>query len=193
MVAHCPETALQGQQNIAAALFRLDRCRSREELEAVVDDILAWLQDPQQRSLLRAFAVWLEQVLLPQYLPGVVIPKIGDLREVKKMLAEHWKPWSHEWEQRGLQKGLQEGLKEGLQEGLQEGWQKGLQQGRQEGEKLLLIRLLERKFGSLNKKLLTRINKADAETLLVWGERVLTAQDINSVFSISNLPSSSDH
>jgi flagellar biosynthesis/type III secretory pathway protein FliH len=50
-------------------------------------------------------------------LPGVVIPEIDDLREVKAMLAERWEQWTREWEQRGLQQGLQQGLQEGREEG----------------------------------------------------------------------------
>jgi hypothetical protein len=67
-------------KNLAAALFRLDRSRSRDELQAVVDDLLAWLATPERRSLRRVF--------LRRRLPGVVIPEIDDFREVKAMLAE---------------------------------------------------------------------------------------------------------
>jgi len=86
-----PPTALAGSENLAAALFRLDRSRSYDELQAVVDDLLAWLATPQQRSLRRAFGIWLRRVFLRRRLPGVIIPEIDDLGEVKAMLAERWK------------------------------------------------------------------------------------------------------
>jgi hypothetical protein len=60
-------------------------------LQAVVDDLLAWLPTPQQRSLRRAFGIWLRRVFLQRRLPGVMIPEIDDLGEVKAMLAERWK------------------------------------------------------------------------------------------------------
>ena len=89
--------------------------------------------------------------------------------------------------QEGRQEGLQEGRQEGLQEGRQEGLQKGRQEGRQEGEKLFLMRMLEHKFGPLSDAVKAHLIAADAETLLMWGERVLTASDINAVFDTADL------
>jgi len=56
-----------------------------------------------------------------------------------------------------------------------ENWECTHQKGRQEGETLLLMRQLERKFGPLNETVRTRLQGANAETLLIWGEQVLTA------------------
>ena len=53
----------------------------------------------------------------------------------------------------------------------------------EEGEAALLIRLLERKFGPLAPEHRARIDAADAETLLVWGERILTAETIEAVLA----------
>lgn len=57
----------------------------------------------------------------------------------------------------------------------------GLQQGLQQGEAAVLIRLLERKFGVLTEALRRRIERADAETLLIWSERTLVAQSPDEV------------
>ncbi|HEY3569149.1 MAG TPA: Rpn family recombination-promoting nuclease/putative transposase [Thermoanaerobaculia bacterium] len=51
-----------------------------------------------------------------------------------------------------------------------------------EGEVKMLLRLLERKFGSLREDIRQRVNTADAEQLLDWGERVLSARSLNEVF-----------
>jgi uncharacterized protein DUF4351 len=56
-----------------------------------------------------------------------------------------------------------------------------LQEGRQQGEMKLLLRQLERRFGTSDKPVRKRINAADAQTLLIWGERILTAQSIDEV------------
>ena len=48
---------------------------------------MGWLATPEQQGVRRAFTVWLREVLLPARLPGVIIPEIDDLREVKAMLA----------------------------------------------------------------------------------------------------------
>lgn len=58
-------------------------------------------------------------------------------------------------------------------------WQEG---GRQEGRAELLTRQLERKFGVLEASVRDRIDRADAEQLLEWAERVLTAPSVEDVF-----------
>ena len=57
------------------------------------------------------------------------------------------------------------------------------QEGRQEGEATLLCRQLERKFGPLDEVTRVKLATADAETLLVWGERVLDAANLAEVFA----------
>jgi hypothetical protein len=59
--------------------------------------------------------------------------------------------------------------------------QKGLQQGMQQGEARLLLRLLHNKFGTVPEETSRRIEAADAETLLQWSDRVLTASRIDDV------------
>jgi hypothetical protein len=51
-----------------------------------------------------------------------------------------------------------------------------------EGEVKMLVRLLERKFGSLREDVRQRVSTADADQLLDWGERVLTARSLSEVF-----------
>lgn len=58
----------------------------------------------------------------------------------------------------------------------------GRMEGRLEGETLMLLRQLERKFKPLPESARERIAKADAETLLVWGERLLDAQRLEDVW-----------
>ena len=51
-----------------------------------------------------------------------------------------------------------------------------MEKGRVEGEAALLSRLLERRFGPLPAAVRQRIAAADADVLLVYGERVLDAK-----------------
>ena len=55
-----------------------------------------------------------------------------------------------------------------------EGWQKG--------EAAMLLRLLERKFHPLPESARQRVASADAETLLVWAERILDANSLDEVW-----------
>ncbi len=70
-----------------------------------------------------------------------------------------------------------------VSEGRQEGIEEGIEKGRVEGEATLLLRLLERRFGPLPAAMRQRIAAANAETLLVWGERVLDAKSLDEIFS----------
>jgi len=55
-------------------------------------------------------------------------------------------------------------------------------EGRVEGEAAMLLRLMERKFHPLPESARQRITSADAETLLVWAERVLDANSLDEVW-----------
>ena len=65
---------------------------------------------------------------------------------------------------------------------LEKGREEGRGEGRQEGEARLLLRLLRSKFGPLEPEIEERVRSADPDRLLVWGERVLTAERIQDVF-----------
>jgi predicted transposase/invertase (TIGR01784 family) len=51
-----------------------------------------------------------------------------------------------------------------------------------EGEAAMLLRQLERKFRPLPESARQRVQAADAETLLIWGERVLDANSLDEVW-----------
>jgi flagellar biosynthesis/type III secretory pathway protein FliH len=59
--------------------------------------------------------------------------------------------------------------------GIEKGIQQGRQEGRQEGVVSLLLRLMERCFGSVDAALRHRLQTADAVTLLKWGDRLVNA------------------
>ena len=69
-----------------------------------------------------------------------------------------------------------------IAQGIEQGLERGLEQGKRQGEAEVLLRLLERKFGPTSAKLRQRIQEADAETLLNWSERILTADTPEAVF-----------
>lgn len=50
-----------------------------------------------------------------------------------------------------------------------------IEQGQRQGEAAVLLRLLERKFGPPDSRIRAQVEQADAETLLEWSERILTA------------------
>lgn len=79
------------------------------------------------------------------------------------------------------EEGRQEGWQKGKQEGEQKGRLEGRQEGKQEGEAAMLLRLLALKFGPLPEPIIEKVRGADADTLLAWSERVLTAATAEEV------------
>jgi predicted transposase YdaD len=62
-------------------------------------------------------------------------------------------------------------------------YQDTFNEGRLEGEANVLIRQLERRFGRLADDIKQRIAAADADTLLVYADRVLDAKSLDEVFA----------
>ena len=56
-----------------------------------------------------------------------------------------------------------------------------IEEGIGQGEARVLLRLLTLKFGPLPEPVRARIESADADTLLRWSERVLTADQLEDV------------
>ena len=78
------------------------------------------------------------------------------------MLAEKIDRWNRELREKALQEGRQE--------------------GRQEGEARILLRQLRLKFGPLEPEVEELVCSADADRLLEWSERILTAENLQDVF-----------
>ena len=172
------EQELAGLRNVAAALFRLENSRRAEDIERVLAALVEWLGDPAQTALRRSFVVWLKRVLLPARVPGVDIPDVIELQEIRTMLAERVKKWTEEWKQEGLQAGLQKGRQVGLQEGRQEGRREGMLIG----EARLLRRQLVRRFGDLPEWVGERLSQATEIELERWSERLLESDSLEAVF-----------
>ena len=69
------------------------------------------------------------------------------------------------------------------EQGHKEGQREGRKEGMQLGEVRILTALLRLRFGDLPAAVQQRIEAADADTLLRWSERVLTAQTLEEVLA----------
>lgn len=61
--------------------------------------------------------------------------------------------------------------------------QQGRREGRQEGLATMLIGRVSLKFGSLDQAQRQRMQAADADTLLHWPTRILSAETLDDVFA----------
>ncbi|MBK8637509.1 MAG: transposase [Chromatiaceae bacterium] len=84
---------------------------------------------------------------------------------------------------KGREEGRQEGRQEGHKEGRQEGHKEGHKEGLQRGEARILTAQLRLRFGDLPADIHQRIEVADADTLLRWSERVLTAATLDEILA----------
>ena len=108
-------------------------------------------------------------------------PRLTVLHDMFTVIDKVTEEWTKEWWEEGLKQGREEGLQEGLEQGRQGGLKEGLKQGQKKGEMLMLVHLLERKFGPLSDQQRSCLEEVDADTLLDWSERILTANSIDEV------------
>lgn len=149
-------------KNLAAALFSLEKGRTAQTLLQTLAALIEWLDDSEQSSLRRAFTVWIKRVLLPARLPGVTLPELGNLLEIKTMLAETVVEWTQQWKQEGLQEGRHE--------------------GKIEGGSNMLARLLTKRFGPLPDDIRIRLSSATVDQLEHWADALLDAPTLTAVF-----------
>jgi hypothetical protein len=69
------------------------------------------------------------------------------------------------------------------EESAREGELRGEQRGKQRGEALVLLRQMRLKFGDVPEDVQRRIEQTDADTLLTWSERILTAERVEDVIA----------
>jgi hypothetical protein len=63
-----------------------------------------------------------------------------------------------------------------------EGRAEGIALGRTEGKAEMLLRLLRRRFGAVDERILARVRTADACNLEIWYDRLLDAESLDGVF-----------
>ena len=154
-----PAAAVERPGNLAAALFRLERCGSGEEVAAALAALAAELRAVESPELSRAFATFVRQVWRKA-------PEFVDFAEDEPML-ENAEPT----------------LEDALDEWAEQIAAQGRAEGRAEGEARLLLRLLAVKFGPLDEVTRARVAAAGPDQLLEWGERLVGADRLVDVFA----------
>jgi len=156
-------------KNLVAAIFRLENSTTREDIIDVIGNLVEWLATPEQTRLRRSFTVWINRVVLrPANGLEQSIPPINDLEEIRTMLAQRVSEWTNEWKQQGWIEGMEKGMEKGI-----------------EAEKILLIRLIQRRFGPATaetaKTILNPVMKTD--TLEQIGDWIIDSNDGETLLS----------
>jgi flagellar biosynthesis/type III secretory pathway protein FliH len=79
------------------------------------------------------------------------------------------------------QRFIEQGIAQGVAQGVKQGIAQGVKLGVQHGEARVLTSQLRLRFGELPAAARQRLDTADADTLLRWSTRVLTAQTLAEV------------
>lgn len=154
------------RDNLAALLFRLEHNKGIEDVQDLMQTVWDRTHGPEYIEVRKAFTAWARHVLLPRALPNISFPAVDDLLEIKAILTENSRSWTHQWKEQGLLEGRREGR----------------QEGRQEGASRILQRLLERKFGTVPGDVQTRLTQATPAELETWSLNVLDASTLDEVF-----------
>ena len=176
-----------------AFLAALDSARqqNRERLIEVLRLADTLLREPDSTRIVHALLVYLFHVtdLQPAQWQALLSPPPSP--ELEATMSSTAQQLFERGKFEGQREGKLEGQREGKLEGQREGQREGKREGKREGEGLVLERLLRFKFGEVSPDCRRRIAQADAETLLVWSERVLTAATLDEVWqdSSTTLPS----
>ncbi len=157
---------LVGADSPLLGLFRLEQLANLGDLEPVATDLQATLRS-EDEALEEAFVTFINEAILPKLTPkGERQLRIEGLQEVPTVVTQRIERITRGW--------FLEGKKEGEKEGEQTGIRKG--------ELAMLRRQLERRFGELQPEVVERLERADVDQLLEWGDRVLTATQLDEVF-----------
>ncbi len=157
--------------NLAAVVFRLEKCKTPEDLRQAGATLRDWCNDPVHRDSAWRVLRWVLHSIKRRSGGEELSEELAEIRDCEAMLEERIK----EWEKELIEKGLQEGIKQGIE--------KGRKQGIEEGEAEVLLWQLERKFGEVPPEYRQRLENANSDQLLMWAERILTAESLADVFA----------
>ncbi|OSO89826.1 hypothetical protein B7O87_11855 [Cylindrospermopsis raciborskii CENA303] len=113
-----------------------------------------------------------------------------EIRKFSQPIQEGVMQITTSWMRQGLEQGLEQGIAQGLEQGIAQGLEQGITQGLEQGitqglerEKVLVIRLLKRKFGdkSIDIDLEARIMALKIDVIERLGEEILdfsTVEDL---------------
>ncbi len=157
--------------------MRVEQDHGPEYLARIVKEFRQWLDQPDQSHLRRDVLAWLTKVVVQRRMPGLDLGEIRNLYDFQTFLEKNMQTWPEKWETKGREDGLRLGI------------QIGERLDMQKGERRVLLSQIELKFGLPSKAVQARIRRADAEELLVWARRLLSAQTVEELFENTDLSS----
>ena len=87
--------------------------------------------------------------------------------------------------QRGIEQGIEQGIERGIEQGIERGIERGIEEGRK-GQVQQLLRQIQLKFGDISPSHKNALQNANSQTLLVWSERILTANSLEQLLGLEH-------
>ena len=138
--------------NLMRAVVGFEQSRTPTDVVRVAEALRGWLRSPQDSDLGRAFAAWMQQMVVGTS-PGQIGLELGEtLGEATMTLVERMAQWPEQWRREGAAEGRRAGVAEGRREGVAEGRREGVEEGRREGvaqQRALLRRFAAGRFGEV--------------------------------------------
>jgi hypothetical protein len=104
------DSELEGSDDLASFLFRMERSRAPEELIKQISRLGSVLEKEGSAHLRRAFSVFLTKALLPRKTGRKEFPDLDDLLEVEKMITDTRPEWADALIKEGEVKGVRLGV-----------------------------------------------------------------------------------
>ncbi len=166
-VKDCLPGATRDHDNLLQLVFNIENAMTADDMQRVARDIAeAARKHPQRERIDRVLTRWFKR-FLHQNRITIDLDVIHQLEEIPPMLADRVDSWFEEWERQGIAKGRE----------------KGREEGRIEAQQQTLEKLIRLKFGNLPEEYALRIEQAGSDELELWAERILFAEDIDSLFA----------
>jgi hypothetical protein len=164
---------------VMAQLEAKARLKSKERKAAKLRLVRLMYERGYSRSdIIELFRIIDWMIRLPDTLEREFLANVNEIEEAKKM------PYITSAERFGREVLLEQAKKKGIAQGIERGIERGIEKGVVLGEVAILLRQIERKYGA---EALAphrqQIEQADAQTLLEWADRLLTAVTIEDVFN----------
>ena len=178
--------------NLMSAVVRIEAMRSPTDLRAVVRNLRSLLKYPDDQMLERTFAEWLGRVA--GRISPADTPTTNTLEELEMSIEERVAEWPKQWRQLGFRQGVAAGriasdiaqrIASDIAQRIAPDIARGIVQGMEPGERMMLERLVQRRFGEAAAErvlaLLARVTTL--EGLVEAGERFVQADTADALIA----------
>ncbi len=149
------------ERNVVAAVFRMEQSSTPEDLLHALRLLISWLQEPEQQNMRHGILEWLHR-RGDSLDASVDWQQVHSLEEADTVLEDRIKEWKKQYQQEGRREGLEEGSTQAT--------------------RLILSRLLSRRFGPLPADMEQRLEQAPLDQLESWIDRFYDAGSLEQVF-----------